>query len=103
MGLALGALLLAVLPPGRVMVEGDSKYVIGLWNKEWEARDVYLYNCVQIALDVTQDWERRGTWIPRTTNTVCDALARKAVMEKTYSVSTNGPFQVYQEQWAHVV
>ena len=63
MGLTLGALLLAVLPRGRMEVLGDSKYVIGLWNKEWEARDVYLYNCVQIALDVTQDWERRGVGI----------------------------------------
>lgn len=66
MGLALGALLLAVLPPGQVTVEGDSKYVIGLWNKEWEVRDVFLFNCVQVAFDVTKNWQRRGNWIPRT-------------------------------------
>ena len=46
MGLVLGALCIAALPPGRVIVEGDSKYVIGLWNKEWEVRDVFLFNCV---------------------------------------------------------
>jgi ribonuclease HI len=46
MGLTLGALLLAVLPPGVVEVFGDSKYVIGLWNKEWEVRDVFLFNCI---------------------------------------------------------
>ena len=73
-------------------MEGDSKYVIGLWNKEWEVRDVFLYNCVQLAFDVTSAWERKGDWIPRTENGICDALARKAVEEKTYSVSTNGPF-----------
>ena len=84
-------------------MEGDSAYVIGLWNKAWEVRDVFLYNCVQIALDVTSDWERRGEWIPREDNTICDALARKAVKEKTYSVSTYGPFEIYQAQWAHVV
>ena len=86
MGLALGALLVAVLPPGRVTVEGDSKYVIGLSNKEWEVRDVYLFNCIQVAFDVTQHWEKRGEWIPRTANTICDALARDAVASKAPSV-----------------
>jgi ribonuclease HI len=53
MGLTLGALLLAVLPPGKVIIRGDSKYVIGLLNKEWEVRDVFLFNCVQLAFDIS--------------------------------------------------
>ena len=73
-------------------VWGDSKYVIGLWNKEWDVRDVFLFNCVQLALDVTTGWERSGGWIPRTENEVCDALARQAVATRLCDVWVQDEF-----------
>ena len=67
--------------------------MIGLWNKEWEVRDVFLYNCVQLAFDVTTGWERSGTWIPRAENEICDALARQAVDTQERSVEVSEEFQ----------
>jgi len=52
MGPALGFLVLAILGKGRVTVKGDSKYVIGLLNKQYLPTEVYLFNCIQLALDV---------------------------------------------------
>ena len=55
-------------------------------------RDVFLFNCVQLAFDVTHGWERLGKWISRDENTLCDSLAREAVTTNTWRVEAGGDF-----------
>ena len=51
-----------------------------------------MFNCIQLAFDVTHEWERRGDWIPRDENQVCDALAHSAVADGDYTVVTSEHF-----------
>ena len=51
LGPALLALLLAPIGFKRVHIFGDSLYIIGLLNRRFQARDLFLYNCVQLFME----------------------------------------------------
>jgi hypothetical protein len=62
----LAALIVATMDGQRFWVEGDSQYVIGLLNREYLSRDLFLYTCAELVSDVLQ---RKAffkyKWIPR--------------------------------------
>lgn len=66
LGPTLAALIVATMDGQRFWVEGDSQYVIGLLNREYLSRDLFLYTCAELVSDVLQ---RKAffkyKWIPR--------------------------------------
>ena len=70
---------MSTLDPAKVVIEGDSKYVIGLLTRKWTPKESFFLNSTQLCLDYLHAWERSIQWIPREENTICDTLARQAV------------------------
>lgn len=98
-GPTLGALLLSTLPPAQVVIEGDSKYIIGLLNRKWPPKESYFMNATQLCLDQLKGWEKCCTWIPRDLNSTCDALARAAVANQVVEVWCNDEWRDFKEPW----
>ncbi len=48
----LGALLLSVLTPARVTIEGDNRYVVGLLSREYAPSESFLLNATEICFDL---------------------------------------------------
>ncbi len=76
MGPPLALLLLSLLPQGGVRIEGDSSYVVGVLDGRYLPKDVFLFNCSQMAIDLAGDRGITSSWIKRDLNAVCDGLAR---------------------------
>ena len=77
LGPTLAALIVATMEGQRFWIEGDSQYVIGLLNREYMSRDLFLYTCSELVSDVLQKKAFFNyKWIPRERNQVCDALAK---------------------------
>ena len=83
---ALGPVLISMLMSrfagGCLTLRGDSKYVCNLLNCETSSQDVHLYNCSQLVRDMLSKWWIQVEWIRRERNSRCDALARRAVLDK---------------------
>lgn len=71
-GPTLGALLLSVLTPACVSVEGDCKYVVGLLDRKHTAHESYFLNATNLCLDMLKLWQVQCRWIPRDQNSACD-------------------------------
>ena len=82
---------------------GDSKYVVGLLNREFLSVDYFLSSCTELVTDLLANCAPyKATWIPRDENTTCDALARSAVHSGKVSVACSAHFQVYEQQWMSI-
>ena len=68
LGPALGSLLVSTLNISRVIFIGDSKYVVGLINREFHAHEMFLYNCIQLVFDLLYPIHCRAQWIGRDFN-----------------------------------
>jgi hypothetical protein len=64
----LGALLVSVLAPGSIEIVGDSAYVIGLLNKHYVPKDVFMVSCVDLIMDMLAGWGMTCTWTSRDNN-----------------------------------
>jgi hypothetical protein len=65
LGPALASLLVARLPGGPLLFQGDSFTVVRLLRKEFFPTDIWLYNATQIALDMVKGRPVEVKWIPR--------------------------------------
>jgi ribonuclease HI len=81
LGATLGALLTSVMDSEYIVFEGDSAYVCGLLDGTYTPRETFFFNCLELSKDLLGSRFWRAEWISREHNTVCDALARRAVEE----------------------
>ena len=65
-----------------------------LLRQECRPQDVWLFNATQVALDMLTGMEVAVQWIPRDENSVCDALARKAVTNGCIELAVAPEFEV---------
>ena len=93
LGPALACLFIAHLFFENVDFFGDSKYVVGLLNREFLSVDYFLSSCIELVTDLLAKQKHfKATWIPRAQNTICDALARSAVHQGCVSVECSEQF-----------
>ncbi len=103
LGPVLACLFIQSLAFSKVDFYGDSKYVVGLLNREFVPVDYFLSSCVELVSDILASRiHYKATWIPREENSACDSLARKAVNTKCISVECSAGFQSYVSEWKHV-
>ena len=76
LGPPLAMLLLQLLPMGGGRIEGDSQYIMGVLDGRYLPKDVFLYNCSQMTIDLTGNRGLAASWIQRDLNEICDGLAR---------------------------
>ena len=72
--------------------------MVGLLTREYFNTDKFLSNATTLCLDVLAGWSVTAKWISRDENTICDALARKAVADRevrvVYPSNLNTPIVV---------
>ena len=76
LGPALTEFLLVVVAPQphfRLLLWGNSAAVVGLLHFSWLARNLHLFNCRELVLDVLHWWGFTGEFSPWMMNDACDS------------------------------
>ncbi len=82
-------------------MEGDSAYVMGLLDRRYLPNDMFFHNCLELIRDMLGASKHFSpSWISRTLNSECDALARQAVLTASPTVIIHSPlFIPLKEVW----
>ena len=101
LGPTFGALICSTFTGRHFRVEGDSSYVMGLLGRQYLPNDMFLFNCLELIRDLLGAGKFIDpSWIPRANNSVCDALARQAVLTAEPALVIYSPlFQQFEDVW----